>query len=83
MRDSDVDSESDGNLPLAVAIIKKPSRVPPRYNHRPMEKRMLKETLMGPKHLASSGEKFGPTANGNPKRKRLMQPFAASPPKPG
>ncbi len=83
LRESDADSESDGNLPLSVAIIKKPSGVPPRHNQRPMEKRTVKETLVGPKHISSSGEKFGPTANGHAKRKRLMEPFAASPPKPG
>jgi hypothetical protein len=83
VRESDADSESDGNLPLSVAIIKKPSGVPPRHNQRPMQKVTVKESLVGPKHISSSGEKFGPTGNGNAKRKRLMQPFAASPPKPG
>ena len=83
VRESDGDSESDGNLPLSVAIIKKPSGVPPRHNQRPMQKMTVKETLVGPKHISSSGEKFGATGNGSAKRKRLMQPFAASPPKPG
>ena len=40
IRESDVDSESDGNLPLAAAIIRRHSRVPPRHNHHLSDKRM-------------------------------------------
>ena len=81
--ESDVDSESDGNLPLAVAIVRKHSGVPPRHNHRSMEKRMDTEIAGGQKHLVSNVENIGSTADGNRKRKRPMQPFAISLPKPG
>lgn len=79
--ESDVDSESDGNLPLAVAIIKKHSGVPPRHNHRSFDKRMHTEIAGGDSVLISSVEKIGCSADGNRKRKRPMQPFAISPPK--
>ena len=81
IREYDVDSESDGNLPPVVAIIKKHSSVPRRHNHRSFEKRMHTETTRGDLVLISSVEKIGCSADGNCKRKRPMQPFAISPPK--
>ena len=73
--------ESDGNLPRALAIIKKHSGVPPRHNHHSFEKRMHREMVRGDSVLISNVEKIGCSADGSCKRKRPMQPFAISPPK--
>ena len=78
--ESDVDSESGGNLSLEVAIINKHSSVPPRHNHRSFDKRMDTEIAKGDSVLISSVEKIGCSADGNCKRKRPLQPFAISPP---
>ena len=66
IKELDVDSESDGNLPLAVAIVRKHSGVPPRHNHRSMEKRMDKEIPGGKKHLASSAREIWPNCEWQP-----------------
>ena len=77
----DVDSESDGNLPLVVAIIKKHSSVPPRHNLLSFEKRMHTEMVRGDLVLISNVEKIGCSADGSCKQKRPMQLFTISPPK--
>jgi hypothetical protein len=79
--ESDADSESDGNLPLAAAIIRRHSGVPPRHNHRLSDKRMHTGKAPDDLILSPSVDKIGSTADGNRKRRRPMQPFAISPPK--
>jgi len=77
----DAHSESDGNLPLAAAIIRKHSGVPPKHNHRLSDKRMYTEKAANDLILPPTVDKIGSTADGNRKRKRPMQPFAISLPK--
>jgi hypothetical protein len=79
--ESDADSESDGNLPLAAAIIRRHSGVPRRHNHRLSDKRMHTGKATDDLILSPSVDKIGSIADGNRKRRRPMQPFAISPPK--
>jgi len=65
MRDSNADSESDGNLPLATAITKMHSSELRRDNHYLDDKRMHTEIAKWDSFLLLNIEKIGCSMEGN------------------